>query len=323
VAKDGTVSRPLRLEFPGAVYFISATGNARTPVFLKDQDWEQFLRLLGREVDQNGWLCHAYCLLEEEYRFVVETPEANLGRGMARLNAVYSQWFNRGYDRSGHVFQGRYKSILLEKETFLLPVCRDLALAPVQRGLVKRPGQWPWGSYRGLVKGRETPSWLHVSWLWAQFADDPEGPRKAYRAYVQGGKEDPGPWGDVRGQIFLGGEAFRKALSERIRSMPTDQIPRAMIRPDRPTAEEVLDAVARTAGVPSASVLDRHARQDVFRVTVYLLRRAANLPAREVARRAGVSPARISQIQRAVEEAGGLAALFPWANAGTLGLPSF
>ncbi len=308
------MSRPLRIEFAGALYHVSARGNAGQAIFLKDADRRQFLEMLGREIGQHRWICHGYGLLDNQYSLLVETPEANLGRGIGRLNAVYSQWFNRRYQRTGHLFQGRYKAIIIEKSLWLTPVARDLVWSPARAGLVKRPGQWPWSSHRAVGKDRDVPPWLTVDWILADFAGAAEGTRKAYRNYVAEGKLAPSPWAQVRAQMYLGSEAFLKDMAERARGLPADQVPRAMLRPDRPTRDAIIGAVAEAAGVPAAATLDRRVRQDVFQVTVYLLRRAANLPLKEVSLLAGVSAPRISQIQRTIEDAGGLDRAFGWAQ---------
>jgi putative transposase len=308
------MSRPLRIEFAGALYHVSARGNAGQSIFLKDGDRRQFLELLGREIGQHRWLCHGYCLLQDEYRLLIETPEGNLGRGIGRLNAIYSQWFNRRHRRAGHLFRGRYKAIVIEKATWLSAVARDLAWAPVRAGLVKRPGHWDWSSHRAIAKDREAPPWLAIEWILGDFAGAPEGARRAYRNFVAEGKRAPPLWEHVRAQMYLGSETFLEQMADRVRDLPAEQVPRAMFRPDRPTREKIIGAVSEAAGVPPATALDRHARQDVFQVTVYLLRRAANLSLKDVAALAGVSPARISQIQRAIEEAGGLTRAFRWSR---------
>ncbi|MGH7801397.1 MAG: transposase, partial [Thermodesulfobacteriota bacterium] len=107
------MARPLRLEFPGALYHITSRGNARQEIFLSDDDRTSFLNLLGREVEQQRWRCHAYCLMSNHYHIMIETPEGNLVLGMRRLNGAYSQEFNRRHGRVGHLFQGRYKSIIV------------------------------------------------------------------------------------------------------------------------------------------------------------------------------------------------------------------
>jgi putative transposase len=202
------MSRPLRIEFAGAVYYVSARGNAGQPIFLKDGDRRQFLELLGKEIAQHRWLCHGYCLLTDQYRLLIETPEGHLGRGIGRLNAIYSQWFNRRHGRAGHLLQGRYKAIVIEKALWLSVVSRDLAWAPVRAGLVKRPGQWDWSSHRAIAKNREAPDWLSIEWILGDFAGAPEGARKAYRTFVAEGKRAAPPWEHVRAQMYLGSQAF-------------------------------------------------------------------------------------------------------------------
>jgi hypothetical protein len=293
---------------------VSGRGNAGEAIFQRDADREQFLDALAREIQQARWHCYAYCLLDSEYRLLLETPEPNLGRGIGRLTAVYSQWFNRRYHRAGHLFQGRYKATIVDKDGYLLPLVRDIAWAAVRAGLVKRPGQWPWSSHRAIGKDRNTPPWLRVEAVLAPFAAAGDGARKAYRSYVADGRDAPSPLSDVRAQIYLGAAGFLAEMATRVRELPQDQVPKAMLHPDRPTGDEIISAVAAAAGVPAASVFDRRARQDVFQVAVYLLRRGANLSLREVAALAAVSPPRISQIQRAIENAGGLGRAFRWAR---------
>jgi hypothetical protein len=308
------MSRPLRIEFPGACYHVSASGNAGGRVFFKDSDRRRFLDLFGSEIQQQRWLCHGFVLLDDSYRLLIETPEAGLGRGMARLNARYTQAVNRRAGRSGHLFQGRYRAVVAEKAAWLLPLARDLAWAPVRAGLAKKPGAWPWSSHRALAKDRDSPAWLTQADILDHFASAAEGRRRAYRAFVAAGESEPSPLQQVRGQIYLGGTAFLKEMAEQARTLAAHQVPAAMFAPDRPTEADVIAAVSAAAGVAPTTVLDRSERTDVFQATVYLLRRSANLPLRRVAGLAGVSPGRISQIQRAIEDAGGLTRVFPWAR---------
>ncbi len=308
------MSRPLRLEYPGAVYHVTARGNAREPIFTTDDDRARWLRLLGRDVEQQRWRCHAYCLMGNHYHILVETPEANLSRGMARLNGVYSQWFNRRHQRVGHLFQGRYKAIVVAKQSHLLELCRYVVLNPVRAGLVDSADRWAWSSYQATATGRGVPPWLTTQWVLAQFDAETGRARQAYRRFVEEGSGAPSPWRDLRGRVFLGGEDFLRDMARRVSRESLAQVPSSASRPDRPTVDQVCAAVAAAAQVPVDLVLDRKAARQAFQVTVYLLRRACNLPLKEVAALARVSPARISQIQRAIEDGGGPARAFSWAR---------
>jgi len=308
------MSRPLRIEFEGAVYHVTSRGNARQNIYEDDTDRHRFLELLVREINQQRWFCHAYCLMGNHYHLLIETPETNLRRGMARLNGMYSQWFNRRHLRVGHLFQGRYKAILVEKESYLLQLCRYVVLNPVRAGLVERVDQWEWSSYRATAYGGDRAPWLSTNWLLSRFGTDSAQAQRAYRRFVVGGDGEPSPWEKLRGQIYLGSERFLKEMSQRIKNLPREQVSEEVMRPDRPTIEQIYAGVADVAGVSRDAVLDRHVRKDVFQVTVYLLRRACNLPIKQVAALGKVSVPRISQIQRQIEDSGGLGDAFQWAR---------
>ncbi len=148
------MARPLRIEYPGAVYHITSRGNEKKPVYKDDQDRENFLSPLDRVNKRYNWLCHAYCLMDNHFHLLIETPEGNLSIGMRQLNGVYTQTFNKRHRRTGHLFQGRYKAILIQKDSHLLEACRYVVLNPVRARLVEEPGQWRWSSY-GATAGRE------------------------------------------------------------------------------------------------------------------------------------------------------------------------
>jgi len=164
------VARPLRICIPGAVYHVIARGNTRDFVFLDDADRIAFLDVLARVVERFGCVCHAYCLMGNHYHLVLETPLGNLSAGMRQLNGLYAQYFNRRHGRCGHLFQGRFRAILVEKETYLLAVARYVVRNPVRAGLCREAGEWQWSSYRATAGHVECPSFLCTDWLLSRFA---------------------------------------------------------------------------------------------------------------------------------------------------------
>ena len=150
------MARQLRLEYPGALYHLTARGNEQQPIFHDDVDRQQFLQLFGYEILQQRWRCYAYCLMGNHYHLLIETPGPNLSRGMRRLNGSYTQRFNWRHQRVGHLLQGRFKSLVVERETYLLELCRYVVLNPVRAGMVATPADWPWSSY-GATAGLRTP----------------------------------------------------------------------------------------------------------------------------------------------------------------------
>ena len=306
------MSRPLRIEFPGAVHHVTSRGNAGRQIFTDAADGVRFVELLAREIRQQRWLCHAFCLMGDHYHLLVETPEANLARGMGRLNMTYAQWFNRRHACSGHLFGDRYRTVNVEPGEALLLLARHVVLNPVRRGLVRFARQWRWSSYHATALG-SGPDWACSAAVLAGFAAAPGEARAAYARFVDAGSGAPPPWRKIRAGQYLGSEAFLKEMRERVKPLAADQVPARLLHPGRPTADQIRKTVAEAARVPAEDVLDRRAAREAFRVAVFLLRRAANLPLSRVATLAEVSPGRISQIQCAVDNAGGLARAFPWA----------
>lgn len=290
--------RPLRLEYPGALYHVTSRGNAQADIFLCDDDREAFVSLLGDEVGQQGWVCYAWCLMDNHYHFLVEIPEANLCRGMQRLNGRYTQAFNRRHGRVGHVFQGRYKAILVEKDAHLLELCRYIVLNPVRAGMVAEAGEWRWSSYNEVLRGGSGESWLAADALLGLFANRRKEAMARYACFVADGVAAASPWDQLHGQVYLGGEEFLVASRERVAQLSVDRdIPSAQQHPERPDAERVIADVAGAYGVKVEEVLDRKRHREAYRVAVFLLRRACNMSLKEVADLAGISIGRVSQIQ--------------------------
>ncbi|KAF0191629.1 MAG: hypothetical protein FD165_1698 [Gammaproteobacteria bacterium] len=294
------MARQLRLEFAGALYHLTARGNAREDIFRDDEDRQTFLRLLGKEVEQQGWRCYAYCLMDNHYHLLVETPEPNLSRGMRRLNQVYTQAYNRRHGRVGHVLQGRYKSILVHKDSYLQELCRYIVLNPVRARMVSSAKDWPWSSYRATAGLKTAPAWLDINPVLDLFARRRAAACGAYRQFVREGHGSISPWTQVCGQIFLGDEAFLERMERLIRKQRLTNVPQAQARPVRSRQEDVLRHVCEVYGVSANEILSR-ANPEAYHAAVWLLRRAANLPLGTVAALFDVSPSRISHIQRAVE----------------------
>ena len=291
---------PLRLEFAGALYHLTARGNAQQPIFLDDTDRQQFVRLLSREIRQQHWLCYVYCLMGNHYHLVIETPEPNLSRGLKRLHGTYTQWFNRRHQRVGHLLQGRFKSLLVEKESYLQELCRYVALNPVRAGMVPDAGAWTWSSYRATAGIQEAPEWLDTSSVLSLFDTNQATARAAYQRFVADGVHQPSPWAQVTSQIFLGSPEFLDRIERLVQGKPLANVPTVQTQPTRLSPDEVLQRVATTYRLDVDAVLTRSHR-DAFHTAVYLLRRAANEPLQTVAIRFRISPSRVSKIQKAIE----------------------
>ena len=225
------MARPLRIEFPGALYHVTSRGDGREDIYLGDGDREVWLEILGRVRDRFNWLIHAYCQMGNHYHLVVETPDGNLAAGMRQLNGVYTQRFNQVHNRVGHVFQGRYKAILVQKDAYLLELARYVVLNPVRARMVRTARDWVWSSYRATAGMAAIPNWLETAWVLAAFAEGiPEG-QSAYRRFVAEGKKRPSPWEDLKNQIFLGSDAFVDEMQGKVASnQRLDEVPKTQRR---------------------------------------------------------------------------------------------
>ncbi|MEP5764848.1 MAG: transposase [Halieaceae bacterium] len=202
------MARPLRLEFAGALYHVTSRGDRREDIYEEDADRLAFLAVLDDVCNTYNWVCHAYCLMSNHYHLLIETPDANLSKGMRQLNGVYTQCFNRSHRRVGHVFQGRYKAILVEKQSYLLEVARYIVLNPVRAAMVPSAGEWPWSSYRAMVGCAESRSCLTMDWVLSAFGKRRLDAIERYKRFVAEGKGQPALWHHLKGQVFLGREAF-------------------------------------------------------------------------------------------------------------------
>ncbi len=234
------MARPLRIEFPGAVYHVTSRGNARQAIFIDDEDRGRFLDGLSLVVERFKWFCHAYCLMENHYHLLIETPNGNLSKGMRELNGVYTQGFNQRYRRVGHLFQGRYKAIIVEKDNHLLSLCRYVVLNPVRVGLIKRPEQWRWSSYGGTVGVVKKPAFLTIDWVLSQFGGRKRMAMEKYKRFVMARIAKESPWETLKGQIFLGTEEFIKQLSGLLDEKEgIKEVPRAQRYVARPALGEL------------------------------------------------------------------------------------
>lgn len=205
------MARPLRIEFAGAVYHIMAHGNGGDAVFRDDEDRAAFLSVLSEVCGEARWRVLCYCLMENHIHLVIRTDRPSLSRGMRQLLGVYSQRFNRRHGRSGHLFQGRYKALLVETSAYLVPLCGTILRAPVAAGLVPGAKQWPWSSYR-LNGGAEKAAWFDPAPLWDELGADRTKTASAVAALAR--RDRPAP--QSRGQLCYGGDAFAKKLAKKL-----------------------------------------------------------------------------------------------------------
>ena len=244
------MSRPLRIEFEDALYQVTARGDRREAIFEDDVDRGAVLAVLEQGLERFDAVVYAYCLMGNHYHAVVQTRQPNLSRLMRHINGVYTQTYNRRHAKVGHLFQGRFKAVMVQEDAYFLEVCRYVDLNPVRAGMLKQPQDWAWSSYRAHVGQVEGPRWLESAtlhhWL-APRAPRRDGPKRYAQFVAQG--HGVKLWEKaLAGQIFLGNDAFVRKMQAQANSPNEHEIPRAQRRsagrplqgyfddPDRDTA---------------------------------------------------------------------------------------
>ena len=245
------MARPLRLEFAGAIYHLTSRGNDRQKIFFTDADRELFLNTLSGVVSRYGWICHAYCLMANHYHLLVETPKANLSIGMRQLNGMYTQSFNRTHKRVGHLFQGRFKAILVEKKSYLLELCRYIVLNPIRLKSTVKAQSWKWSSYRATAGFISPPTFLSTDWVLGQFGKSRSQAQKQYREFLREGLENR-PWEELKGQIYLGSEAFVE------KHAPGNRKVKEILRPRLKAAKPSLERILAKSGKKAIAVAYAH-----------------------------------------------------------------
>lgn len=226
------MARPLRLELSGGVYHVTSRGDGREDIYLSDADRQLWLAVFTEVCERFNWVCHAWCQMTNHYHLLIETPDANLSLGMRQLNGVYTQRFNRSHGRSGHVFQGRYKAILVERDSYLLELARYVVLNPLRaQGMIERLEDWPWSSYLATCGQTPAPVWLQTDWILGQFGTQRDQAIVDYIRFVHQGARLPSVWAQLQGQIYLGSAAFVEQMQALIETQPNvNEVPLAQRR---------------------------------------------------------------------------------------------
>ena len=279
------MARPLRIQYPGALYHVMNRGGARQKIFVDRQDYQAFLKTIGEIHERWGVELFAYCLMGNHYHICLRTPEANLSRVMRHLDGLYTQRFNRMHRRDGALLRGRYKAIVVDKDTYLAQVVRYIHLNPLEAGLVREPDRYEWSSHWLYLKPKQAPKWLRIEEVMSEF-----GSVAAFHGFVLEGNEQALEefYKKARQSPVLGGEDFRERVIEKPLRMDREH-PRHERAAVRPSVDRVLRALAKTYGVRVESLLagKRGKENEARKVGMYLIKELCDLRLHEIAERFG------------------------------------
>jgi len=290
--------RTARVQFEGAVYHIINRGNNRESIFIDEEDHLLYLQLLKRYCEEFNVLLYAYVLMPNHLHLLLETPSGNIADFMRSLNTCYTMRFNRRNSRVGHVFQGRYKSFIVDKDNYLLELSRYIHLNPVRAGIVKDPEDYPWSSYQDYIREfKESKEIVQKEFILSQFSTDARKNSSAYKAFVMATIESGDLKGDfvIRKEQFIGGEDF----VERIRGPDTKKHYSTKV-----SIDDVIQAVYQHFNIPKNVVLSQTMRRKdrIYRdLIIYLTRRLTSLKLKEIGNLFGIKQPATSLSIRKVE----------------------
>lgn len=253
------MARPLRIEVENTLYHITSRGNEKRKIFRNDRDRKRFLLLLKDVRLKYEGIIYAYVLMDNHYHLLLETLKANLSKIMHYIDVSYAVYFNKKYQRTGHLFQGRYKALVVEKENYLLELSRYIHLNPVRAGIVKRPGEYKWSSYCHYVKTHDKmPLWLNTEWVIGRFGRDRTSAFQRYCRFVEEGlcKNIPYPFKNVCAGTILGSNDFVEDIKEKIKGIIVREreIPATSSFIVSNTLKEIISIVTKHFGVDKASL---------------------------------------------------------------------
>ena len=281
------MARPLRIQYPGAVYHVMNRGGSRQRVFLEKADYETFLKIIGDIHERWGIEVFAYCLIDNHYHLCLRTPEGNLSRVMRHLDGLYTQQLNRRHHRDGALFRGRYKAIVVDKDNYLSQVVRYIHLNPCGAGLVREPHAYVWSSHQFYLRPKQAPKWLRVEEVMGEFADISgfhefvlEGNAHALEEFYKRGRQSP----------VLGDERFRERLIDKALRVDREH-PRHERAAIRPSVDKVLKALAKTYGLKVKDLMTgkRGKDNEARKVGMYLVKEICDLKLQEIAKRFGIA----------------------------------
>ena len=304
------MARPLRIEFPNAIYHVMARGNGRQRIFHADADYQRMTDGLAKTIARTGWQVFAFVWMPNHIHLFVRTPKPNLSVGMQYLLSGYANWYAKRHQRTGHLFQGRFKAELVEDESYFWTLSRYVHLNPVRgkKPLVDHPSSWAWSSYPGYCRKSARVDWIEYESVLAAWQGEMGGKDSglAYRRFVESGLETPpsNPLDNALEGWLLGSDSFLKKVKKLIsKPQHIDQTPKAR-RLTSLDANEVITAVAAYFKASPESYQSKRSTAPGRDLAAYLAHRRTTATLRELATAFGLShPDSVSNLIRRAQNA--------------------
>jgi len=298
------MARPLRIEYEGAFYHVTGRGNERKDIFQTKQDYERFKAYMKEAQGKYGFSLHAYVLMNNHYHLVLETPKANLNKIMHYINSSYTTYFNRKKGRTGHLFQGRYKAILVDADHYLLELSRYLHLNPVRANVVGRPEEYLYSSYRSYIE-RAKEEIAHRDKIWGMISGDEKNRAKKYKKFVEEaiGKNLESPLKKPYGGMILGEEKFIQAVLNKIENKDFQNQDISYRRQLKTTkgADDIIEGISSYYNITWDILLSD--KRKIRNIAILLIKKYTGLTNREIGKLfGGISYSAVTRVYQRVEQ---------------------
>ena len=278
------MARPLRIEYEGALYHVTGRGNERREIYFTHADYQKFLEYIKTGGDRYGIILHAYVLMSNHDHLIIETPEGNLSRFMHHITSGYTMYINKKRKRSGHLFQGRYKSIIVEKDSYLVELSRYIHLNPVRAKMAEKPRDYAYSSYPYYIT-KKTSDILTTDLILSLQSKNQKEAKRQYKAYVESavGEEIENPNMHVYGGMILGRSLFIKEVLKKLERqyLQKKDISHRRVLHVAMGMEEILQRVAEQYRVTKDAILNREATE-ARKVAIYLIRKHTAVTNRQI-----------------------------------------
>jgi len=291
------MARPLRINYPGAFYHVTSRGNERKNVFKSRRDREKFFEYLESATQRYDAVIHAFCLMDNHYHLLIETPSGNLPQIMRHINGAYTTYFNVKRARSGHLFQGRYKAILVEIDEYAKELSRYIHLNPIRAKMVKTPEEYEWSSYRFYIGETKPPKWLYRDFILGYFGNKVSIAQKGYHNFVSlliNEKYDS-PLDEVVSSTLLGSPGFITFIKDKFLSgkKPDRDLPALKSLIEKASMQDISDEVETVFGKESAWGRN---------VKMFLSQRYTGEKLKDIGTHFGIGESGVSQVSRRVAD---------------------
>ncbi|KAF0143508.1 MAG: hypothetical protein FD156_2574 [Nitrospirae bacterium] len=296
------MARQLRIEFEGAFYHITSRGNLRDRIFFDDKDKEMFLEILKRTKERYGYLLHAYALMDNHYHLLIETPKANISQAMQNINTSYTVYINKKYQRSGHLFQGRFKGIIVDKDEYLLTLSRYIHLNSVRAKIVQWPEDYRWTSY-GAYRDKSKDSLVDITDTLSCFSDSKTEAVRAYKSFVEAreGMEE-NPFKDIAAGLILGSKRFKAKITKFIKKIKShDELPQLKRLREQVPIDRIIKTCCSYYGKKEDSLLKRGKDRRERQIAIYLSKVLSGKKNAEVGSYFGIKGPAVSGAIKAIE----------------------